>query len=141
MRGLPTSPSSPLEEGRRNLFHLLLVECPGVVVVVVVGVCGGVCVCGVCVVGGCVVECVCVCGGGGGGGVWCVVVVVVRTVQYDDHVYPFRQCVHRIKVFTPGSQTPGVPATSEPSMTKNFSSSRAHLALNSGTTVGARKMA
>ena len=31
---------------------------------------------------------------------------------------------------TPGSQTPGVPATPEPSMMKNSSSSRAHLALN-----------
>ena len=31
---------------------------------------------------------------------------------------------------TPGSQTPGVPVTPEPSMTKTSSSSRAHLALN-----------
>ena len=40
---------------------------------------------------------------------------------------------------TPGSQTPGVPATPEPSMTKNSSSSSAHLVLNPGTTGGARK--
>ena len=40
---------------------------------------------------------------------------------------------------TPGSQIPGVPATPEPSMTKNSSSSRAHLALNVPTD-GARQM-
>ena len=40
---------------------------------------------------------------------------------------------------TPGSQTPGVPATPEPSMTKNSSSSSAHLALNVRMD-GARKM-
>ena len=40
---------------------------------------------------------------------------------------------------TPGSQTPGVPATPEPSMTKNSSSSRARVALNFGTNGGARK--
>jgi len=37
-------------------------------------------------------------------------------------------------------QAPGVPATPEPSMTKNSSSSRAHLALNVRMD-GARKMA
>ena len=29
LRGTPTSPSSPSEEGERNLFHLLGVGCPG----------------------------------------------------------------------------------------------------------------
>ena len=59
------------------------------------------------------------------------VVVVVRTMVYDDHVYP-ESSMHASSSGgrTLGSQTPGVPATPEPSMTKNSSSSRAHLALS-----------
>ena len=77
-----------------------------------------------------VVVVVCVCGGGGGA----------------DRVYMESLCrltmTHATNSGgrTPGSQTPGVPVTLEPSMTKNSSSSRAHLALNVRMD-GARKMA
>ena len=69
--------------------------------------------------------------GGGGGGVGVVL---------HESVCPF-PCAHAPNSGgrTPGSQTPGVPTTPEPSMTKNSSSSRAHLALNVRMD-GARKM-
>ena len=80
------------------------------------------------------------------------VVAVVAGVAVVVVVVVVQQCVHGKSLSinhdiatnsggrTPGSQTPGVPATPEPSMTKNSSSSRAHLALNVRMD-GARKMA
>ena len=78
----------------------------------VVRVCAeSVCVCGMCVL--CVICCgVVKCG---------VVVCVVLRIQAT-------ACLS------------GLVPTGKPSMTKNSSSSRAHLALNSGTSGGARKM-
>ena len=86
-----------------------------------VWVCVGVCVCVVC---GCgcvwVWVCVGVCGEGEGRWWWWC----GRCASRACLSIPVRAC-------TPGSQTPGVPAPlPEPSMTKNSSSSRAHLALD-----------
>ena len=63
----------------------------------------------------------------------CVVMVVVRTWNLTHISVDTRQLMQLIKV----AERLGVklvPATREPSMTKNSSSSRSHLALNSGIT-------
>ena len=60
-----------------------------------------------------------------------VVVVVVRTMCYDDvSVDTVTRACTEFGWQNAWEQAPGVPATPEPSMTKNSSSSRAHLALN-----------
>ena len=59
------------------------------------------------------------------------VVVVVRTMCYDDvSVDTVTRACTEFGWQNAWEQAPGVPATPEPSMTKNSSSSRAHLALN-----------
>ena len=60
-----------------------------------------------------------------------VVVVVVRTRCYDDvSVDTVTRACTEFGWQNAWEQAPGVPATPEPSMTKNSSTSRAHLALN-----------
>ena len=61
---------------------------------------------------------------------WLWWVVNGKSLSINSHRMHLTKMAERLA----GSQTPGVPATPEPSMTKNSSSSRAHLALNSGTT-------
>ena len=58
-------------------------------------------------------------------------VVVVRTMCYDDvSVDTVTRACTEFGWQNAWEQAPGVPATPEPSMTKNSSSSRAHVALN-----------